>query len=130
MTGGFISGCNIKGRDGAALTISYLLYKDYTIIFCEAKEEQLLHLSWILLWFGASSGMKINLNKSELILVGAVENTDALAVELGTFQPLSWAYPWEPPTSLWLSGTTSRRKCTSNWPFGKEILSQKEGGSP
>ena len=130
MTGGFIFGCNIKGRDGAALTITHLLYADDTIIFCEAKEEQLLHLSWILLWFEACLGLKINLNKSELIPVGAVENMDALAAELGTFQPLIWAYPWEPPTSLWLPGTTSRRKCTRNWPFGKEILSQKEGGSP
>ena len=130
MAGGFILGCNIKGRDGAALTIPHLLYADDTIIFCEAKEEQLLHHSWILLWFEASSRLKINLNKSELISVGVVENMDALAAELGTFQPLIWAYPWEPPTSLWLPMTTSRRKCTRNWPFGKEILSQKEGGSP
>ena len=73
MAGGFILGCNIKGRDGAALTIPHLLYADDTIIFCEAKEEQLLHHSWILLWFEASSKLKINLNKSELIPVGAVE---------------------------------------------------------
>ena len=83
MTGGFISGCNIKGRDRVALTISHLLYADETIIFCEAKEEQLLHLSWILLWFKASSGLKINLNKNELIPVEAVENMDALAAKLG-----------------------------------------------
>ena len=85
MTGGFISSCNIKGREGAALSISHLLYADDTIIFCEVKEEQLLYLSWVLLWFEASSGLKINLNKSELILVRAVENMDVLAAELGTF---------------------------------------------
>ena len=52
MTGGFISGCNIKGREGAALSISHLLYADDTIIFCEAKEEQLLYL------IGSSFGLK------------------------------------------------------------------------
>ena len=82
MASGFILSCNIKGREGTALSISHLLYADDTIIFCEAKEEQLLYLSWVLLWFEASPGLKINLNKSELIPVGAVENMDTLAVEL------------------------------------------------
>ena len=77
MTSGFISGCNIKGREGAALSISHLLYADDTIIFYEAKEEQLIYLSWVLLWFEASLGLKMNRNKSELIPVGAVENMDA-----------------------------------------------------
>ena len=53
------------------------------IIFCEAKDNQLLYLSWILLWFEASSDLKINLDKSELILIGNVVNLNALAVELG-----------------------------------------------
>ena len=58
------------------------LYADDTIIFCEAKEDQ-LYLKWVLHWFEASLGLKINLDKSELIPVGVVENLDALAVELG-----------------------------------------------
>ena len=83
MTGGFISGCNNKGREGDALSISHLLYTDDTIIFCEAKEKQLLYLSWVLLWFEASSGLKINLNKSELIPVRVMKILDILVVELG-----------------------------------------------
>ena len=83
MTGGFISGCSIKGREGVVFSISHLLYADDTIIFCEAKEDQLLYLNWVLLWFEASSGLKINPNKSELIPTGAMENLDALAAELG-----------------------------------------------
>ena len=83
MAGGFISGCNIKGREGIALNINHLLYADDMIIFYEAKEEQLLYLSWVLLWFEASLGLKINLKKSELILVGAVGNMDTLVAELG-----------------------------------------------
>ena len=41
------------------------------------------YLSWVLLWFEASSWLKINLDKSELVPVGAVDNLDALAAELG-----------------------------------------------
>ena len=83
MSGGFISGCIVRGREGANFSISHLLYANDTIIFYEAKEDQLLYFSWVLLWFEASSGLKINLDKSELIPVGAVDNLDALAAELG-----------------------------------------------
>ncbi|RVW65064.1 hypothetical protein CK203_034956 [Vitis vinifera] len=41
------------------------------------------YLSWILMWFEAISRLRINLDKSELIPVGCVENVKALAVELG-----------------------------------------------
>ncbi|RVW45623.1 hypothetical protein CK203_091560 [Vitis vinifera] len=41
------------------------------------------YLSWILIWFEAISRLRINLDKSELIPVGCVENVKALAVELG-----------------------------------------------
>ena len=56
MTGGFISGCCIKGREGVVFSIFHLLLADDAIIFYEAKADQLLYLSWVLLWFEASSG--------------------------------------------------------------------------
>ena len=37
----------------------------------------------MLFWFEVSSGLKINLDKSELILVGVVENVKALVAKLG-----------------------------------------------
>ena len=40
-------------------------------------------LSWILAWFEASSGLKINLDKSVLIPVGEVEEIEEMAMELG-----------------------------------------------
>ena len=83
VTGGYSSSCNFRGSERNDLSISHLLFADDTIIFCEAKEDQLLHLSWILLWFEASSGLKINLDKSELIPVGNVVKLNALDVELG-----------------------------------------------
>ncbi|RVW14783.1 putative mitochondrial protein [Vitis vinifera] len=41
------------------------------------------HLSWILFWFEAASGLRINLAKSEILPVGEVEEVDEMAVELG-----------------------------------------------
>ena len=35
------------------------------------------------MWFGAMSGLKININKSEIILIGPVTNAEELASELG-----------------------------------------------
>ena len=35
------------------------------------------------MWFEAMLGLRINLNKSEIILVGAVDNVTKLALELG-----------------------------------------------
>ena len=125
MTSGFILGCSIKGREGAVFSISHLFYADDTIIFCEAKEDQLLYLSWVLLWFEASSGLKINLDKSELIPIGAVENLDALAAELGcrTRLPLGAAHK---SMAIW----DSIEEKMHDWLYGIEISSQKEGGSP
>ena len=52
-------------------------------MFCEASKEHLTYLSWILLWFEAASGLRINLAKSEIIPVGEVKEIEELAVELG-----------------------------------------------
>ena len=73
------AGCKLRGRGGGELTVSHLLFTDDTIIFCEARKEQLTNLSWILAWFKAASGLRINLAKSVLIPIGEV---DELEVEL------------------------------------------------
>ena len=41
------------------------------------------YLSWILLWFEATSGLRINLEKSSIIPVGNVTNIEDLTHELG-----------------------------------------------
>ena len=41
------------------------------------------YLSWLFMWFEAYSGLRINLEKSELILVGGVHSIEDLALELG-----------------------------------------------
>ncbi|RVX10320.1 putative ribonuclease H protein [Vitis vinifera] len=83
VEGGFISRCSIWRGRGQNVNISHLLFADDTVVFCEAKKEYLTHLSWILFWFEAASGLKINLDKSEVIPVGEVEEVNEMAVELG-----------------------------------------------
>ncbi|RVW23310.1 putative ribonuclease H protein [Vitis vinifera] len=83
MINGVPAGCNIKGRGEKEMIVSHLLFADDTIIFCEANKEQVSALSWVLAWFEAASGLRINLDKSVLIPVGEVEDIEELAVELG-----------------------------------------------
>ena len=83
VDGGFLSGCRIQGRGEEEMIVSHLLFADDTIIFCEARKEQLSALSWILAWFEAASGLRINLDKSIIIPVGEVEDIEEMAVELG-----------------------------------------------
>ncbi|RVX21642.1 hypothetical protein CK203_002122 [Vitis vinifera] len=68
---------------GMEMNVSHLLFVDDTIIFCEARKEHLTSLSWILAWFKATSSLRINLAKSELIPIGEVEDIEEMAVELG-----------------------------------------------
>ena len=81
--GGFISGYVFKGRDNTVKQITHLLFADDTLVFCNDTEEQMTHLCWILAWFEALSGLKINLEKNSLLPVGRVEDVDGLAFELG-----------------------------------------------
>ena len=41
------------------------------------------YLSLLLMWFEATLGLRINLNKSEIIPVGRIIDVDVLALELG-----------------------------------------------
>ena len=84
VEGGFLSGCRIQGRRRPDLNISHLFFVDDTVIFYEAKKENLTHLSWTLFWFEVASRLRINLAKSEIIPVGEMEEVDVMAVELGS----------------------------------------------
>ncbi|RVW41235.1 putative mitochondrial protein [Vitis vinifera] len=83
VAGGFLLGCSIRGGRRTNQKISHLFFADDTVVFCEANKEHLTHLSWILFWFEAASGLRINLDKSEIIPVGVVEEIDEMAEELG-----------------------------------------------
>ncbi|KAJ9681592.1 hypothetical protein PVL29_017816 [Vitis rotundifolia] len=83
VDGGFIFGCRLRGRGGMEMNVSHLLFADDTIIFYEARKEHLTSLGWILAWFEAASGLRINLAKSELIPIAEVEDIEDMVVELG-----------------------------------------------
>ena len=83
MEGNSISGCKFVGRGGGELIISRLLYADDNVLFCDANPEQLMYLGWTLMWFEVFSRLRINLSKSEIILMGRVSNVETLATELG-----------------------------------------------
>ena len=82
MEGNFISGYKFEGRGGQEIVIAHLLYADDTVLFYEANLEQLMYLGWTLMRFESISGLKINLSKSEIILVGRVANVELLAAKL------------------------------------------------
>ena len=83
MEGNFLSGCNIGGKGEEGLVLTHLLYVDDSLIFCGADWTQLVYMRWLLMWFEAISGLKINLSKSEIIPVGRVDDVEALVTELG-----------------------------------------------
>ena len=64
------------------LQITQLLFADDTLVMCNADINQMfLHL--ILSWFKIVSGLKIHLDKSELVPVGVVPNFEMLVDALG-----------------------------------------------
>ena len=82
-SGSYLSRWWVRGRGGGGIQISHLLFVDDTLVFCEASLNQITFLSWLLIWFETCSGFRINLEKSELILIGWVENINDLALKLG-----------------------------------------------
>ena len=63
----YLSGTKFTDGRGEELVISHLLYADDTLLFCKADKDELKFISWTLMWFEAVSGLKINLNKSEIL---------------------------------------------------------------
>ena len=83
MSARYLSGYKFRGRKGSKGKVTHLLFAYDTLVFCKDSEDQMVYLNWILAWFEALSGLRINLEKSCLLLVGRVENSENLAAELG-----------------------------------------------
>ena len=93
VEGNFLYGSRVADRRGDQLVISHLLYADDTLLFGKADKDQLKFLSWTLMWFEVLSGLRINLNKSEIIPIGPVVNVEELATKLGCgISPLPISY--------------------------------------
>jgi len=65
------------------MIVSHLLFADDTLIFCDPNVEHFRDLRCLLLCFEAVWGLKINLSKSEIVLVGDVGDVEELASILG-----------------------------------------------
>ena len=122
VEGKFLYGSRIADRRGEELFISHLLYADDTLLFCEADNDQLKFLSWTLMWFEALSGLRIDLNKSEIIPIGPVVNVEELASELGCgVGSLPTSYLGLPPgvyhkaLGVWDSVEMRFRKRLASW---------------
>ena len=59
------------------------MFADDTTLFCDANEEQILHVRMLLLCFKTVTGLKVNALKSEMVLIGEVSNVHVLAEFLG-----------------------------------------------
>jgi hypothetical protein len=78
-----LPGFSVGSRPSEAMKVSHLLFADDTLIFCEPKVEQIQNMRCLLLCFEVASGLKINLSKSMIVLIGAVGNLEALSSILG-----------------------------------------------
>ena len=67
--GGYLAGYNFRNNFGDVSNISHLLFANDTLVFCKDYEDEMLYLSWILLYFEALSGLRINLDKSVILPV-------------------------------------------------------------
>ena len=76
-------GFRADGRRDEGVFVSHLLFADDTILFCDANEEQILHVRMLLLCFEAVTGLKVNALKSEMVPIGEVPNVHVLAEILG-----------------------------------------------
>nr|CAN80513.1 hypothetical protein VITISV_026067 [Vitis vinifera] len=56
---------------------------DDTLILCDANKENLEYLCWVFMWFEVILGLKINLEKKELIPIGNVSKLEELVEILG-----------------------------------------------
>jgi hypothetical protein len=80
---GLLSGFFVGTRFFEVVNISHLLFVDDTLVFCGANLDYLCCLHVLFLCFEVVLGLKVNLAKSVLVLVGNVDNVDGLASILG-----------------------------------------------
>ena len=74
----------LVGTDGDnPIVVSHLLFADDMLVFCNADVVQLESLRQVFTWFEVILGLKVNLQKSEMVPVGDVPNLEDLVAVLG-----------------------------------------------
>ena len=77
--GGLIRGFHVGHVNSTGTCISHILFADDTILFCDASREQMISIRLVLTRFQAFIGLKMNVRKSEIVLIGEVSNIQTLA---------------------------------------------------
>ena len=73
VAGNLISGFAVGGViETLSLHISHLLFANDTLIFPNAIPGHILHLRHLFIWFEVVSKLKVNMDKSEMVVVGNV----------------------------------------------------------
>ena len=85
MLGQFL-GFLVGNVAGTLLTVSHLIFANDTFIFCDVDSHHLATLCGILARFKVVSGLKINLLKSELVLIDIMPNIEESVEILGCRQ--------------------------------------------
>ena len=80
---GLLSSFQVGSSDSHLVRVSHLLFADDTLIFSDAKPDHIFNMRLLFTWFEAVSGLKINLNKSEMVPVGSVPDLEYLAGIIG-----------------------------------------------
>lgn len=70
VNGDFISSYTIRGKNGLDFNFSHSLLVDDTLMLYKDSVDEMLCLCWVLICFEAISGLKVNLEKYVLFLVG------------------------------------------------------------
>jgi hypothetical protein len=68
----------VGSSDSHVVRVSHLLFADDTLVFSDANPEHIFNLCLLFTWFEVVSGLKINLNKSEMVPVGSVPDLEEL----------------------------------------------------
>ncbi|XP_059292426.1 secreted RxLR effector protein 78-like [Lycium ferocissimum] len=79
----WLKGFRIGNQACEEMQICHLLYADDTVIFCEAKAEQLRFIRLILVVFEGVSGLALNWRKSSIFPIKEVRQIRSLANILG-----------------------------------------------
>ena len=86
------------------------------------------------MWFEVILGLKINLDKRELILVEGMDDIDDLALKFGCKvgnHPSSyWVFHWAHHLNLWWLGMEWKKGFIRGWPCGRDNTYPKEGELP
>ena len=72
--GGLIQGFHVGPNNSTGIRISHLLFTDDAIPFCDAFREQIFPIRLVLTCFQAFTGLKVNVEKSEIVPIGEVRN--------------------------------------------------------